>query len=126
LTPEVRAYVAQHVDGFDEFELLVALSERRGSCAFPELALAMRQSPLELASLVDRLRGRRLLAEAATDGWVRLADPDPRLAVLVDVYRRDPVVVLRLLNELAIERLRLGATRAFADAFLVRSRKPDG
>jgi DNA-binding transcriptional ArsR family regulator len=126
LTPELRAFVAERVDGFEELAVLVALSSRGGECSTSELASATRQSASEASRVVERLRERGLLAPAAADGQVRLAGDDPRLAELCEIYQRDPVVVLRLLNELAIERVRGGATRAFADAFLLRRNKPDG
>jgi hypothetical protein len=126
VTEKVRDFLAEYVDGFQELELLVALVECGGSATLDELARQSRSSNAELAPAAGRLRAAGVLAAGEARDPLRVAIDDPRLGELAELYRRDPVVVLRLLNALAIERVRVGATRAFADAFLIRRRKPDG
>jgi hypothetical protein len=126
VTEKVRDFLAEYVDGFQELELLVALVERGGPAALDELARQSHGSNAELASAAGRLRAAGVLVAGEARDPLRIALDDPRLGELAELYRRDPVVVLRLLNALAIERVRVGATRVFADALLIRRRKPDG
>jgi hypothetical protein len=121
----VRAFLADHVDGFQELELLAALVARGGSASIEDLARDAHTTVSELVPAVERLRGSGVLDAGEPRDACRVAVDDPRLEELVEIYRRDPVVVLRMLNSLAIERVRLGATRAFADAFLIRRKNRD-
>jgi hypothetical protein len=125
MSEAVRALLADYVDGFQELELLVVLAERGGTAPLAELAGQARSTPEELATALQRLRAAGLVAADGPGGAPRIAVDDPRLPELVALYRRDPVIVLRMLNSLAIERVRLGATRAFADAFLIRRKNRD-
>jgi hypothetical protein len=61
-------------------------------------------------------------------------DPDnsraSAVAALTKLYDEDRIVVLRLIAQIAIERVRSQAATLFADAFVIRSKKrkedPDG
>jgi DNA-binding transcriptional ArsR family regulator len=124
LTP-IREFLSEYVESFEELDALSALVERGSVCEADALAAAVRESPESLEETLGRLE-RRGLVERGAAGGVRLLLGDPRLPELVALYRSDPVAVLKMMNTLAIERLRAGATRAFADAFLLRRKKPDG
>jgi hypothetical protein len=60
----------------------------------------------------------------------RYADEDPvrhaLVASLEQIYSDEPIQVMQLMSANAIERLRSGAIRAFADAFVFRKDKDRG
>jgi DNA-binding IclR family transcriptional regulator len=119
----LEAFLREHVESLEELLTLLALAD--GPLPAGELALRTRLSPAlqdeALAALV-----RRGLAEADGNGRVRVVLADPRFSELSLVWRREAVAVLRLMNAIALERVRLGAGRAFADAFLLGKGRPDG
>jgi hypothetical protein len=122
----IRQFLSEYVDSFDELDALAVLVDRAGACEDDALAAVVRASPEALEETLERLESRGMIVRSADAAVVRLVLEDPRLAEAVALYRSDPVSVLKIMNTLAIERLRAGATRAFADAFVLRRRKPDG
>jgi hypothetical protein len=126
MSEAVRGFLAEYVDGFQELELLVALAERGGTVPSEDLVRISRSSLEEFAAAFGRLRAAGAVAGGDGADPPRIALQDPRLDALVTLYRGEPVVVMRMLNSLAIERVRSGATRAFADAFLIRGKRSDG
>jgi DNA-binding IclR family transcriptional regulator len=120
----VRDFLAEYVESFDELTVLLALEATGGASTSAELSSRTRLADAALRTALEQLAARGLLH--ATPDAVRLAAADPRLAELAALYRDDTVAVLKMMNALALERVRLGATRAFADAFVIRRNKPDG
>lgn len=63
-----------------------------------------------------------------TDGHCAYSPTDPAAAAtgerLLQEYRERPLRIIQLISLYAIERVRTGALRAFADAFVVK-KKPD-
>lgn len=136
-TASIRRLVAEIIDSYEKFAIVVRLSRTRGT---PQTAAELATAsglPVELVA--------EALAALTRDGLVRSAEPndgrwsiDPRgsRAATVDALARlhdqSPVDVLRMMSEVAIERVRSLTARRFADAFLVsvkRQRKkadPDG
>lgn len=116
----VRDFLAEYVETFEELGAVVAVASAGGACPYATALAATRLAEPEGAEVLDRLVARGLLAYSADRREVRAALDDPRLAELAALYREDTVAVLRLMNSLAIDRVRLGATRLFADAFVFR------
>ncbi len=58
----------------------------------------------------------------------QLAPPEVEAAVdtLARLYRETPLSVIRVLNANAIDRVRTGAIKMFADAFVIRGGKKNG
>jgi hypothetical protein len=120
----LRDFLADYVEGYEELATLVALHAAGGEASAVELGAATRLRPSALAEVIERLARAGVVRTSGEH--VALAIDDPRLAELAALYRNDPVAVLTMMNALAIERVRLGATRAFADAFVIRRNKSDG
>lgn len=131
---DVRALLSERIESYEELEILLALERARGSGKTPEeLSTTLRVGAslvdpalraLELHGLIAHRsapeREARYLYEPATpalDGAVR---------ALAKVYREQPIPIIRLMSENAIQRVRTGAVRAFADAFILRREKNDG
>jgi hypothetical protein len=127
----VRALVAERVHGYEQLEALLFLRAcPTGDCT-PESVAAALRIPVEstTAALEDLVK--RGLASARESGPHAYrfdpATPELRAAVagLERAYAEQRLAVIKLLSDHAIERLRTGATRAFADSFLIGRRKND-
>lgn len=100
-------------------------------------AAARTQSPRELAARIQLPMDlvERALEDLVAAKFVELAGGLARLTVpahlvsdvqaLVELYATDRILIVRTLSELAVERVRGMAARAFADAFQLR-KKPEG
>src|SRR5687768_14659892 len=75
------------------------------------------------------LRGASL-AELTSSGEVRLLPPterdDAAVRELVNLYNEDRFAVVKAMGEIALERIRNMASRAFAEAFVIRKKPPKG
>jgi hypothetical protein len=118
---EVRRFLADHVGSYEELEALVYLAHRpRRSWTAEEVATGTR-----LSTLVD-LRRVGLVDEVMHGGRSRFVfwPASPRLASaaaqFVRVYDANPVDVIHLMNNNALQRVRTSAAIAFADAFVLR------
>jgi hypothetical protein len=126
LPDEVRALLTEHVSSFERLEVLLLLESRREHWTMDEIAGELRLSVTLIAPACDSLVVGRLLFRETT-GELRFAPAQelvPVCELLQRRYREDPLAVVRVISDLALERLRSSAARAFADAF--RIRKPDG
>lgn len=129
---EVRALLRQHLTSFEKLEILLLLQ------AHPEQALSVRDiaasknisEDLVIIALNELHTSRLIGIEAATPRAVyryapvttELAHATKALARVADEQR---AAVMSLMSANAIERVRSGAVRAFADAFIVRKKKDD-
>ena len=62
-------------------------------------------------------------------GLVRLtlpADDGKALGELTDLYEEDRITVVRMMSEVAMDKIRGMAARTFADAFTLKKKKEDG
>jgi predicted transcriptional regulator len=131
---DVRALLSERIESYEQLEILLALESARGTeRTSEELSATLRIGSAlvepALRSLESRgLIGRRSTTEhephylympatSALDGAVR---------ALARAYAEQPIPVIKLMSENAIQRVRTGAVRAFADAFILRKDKNDG
>ncbi len=124
---QVRRLLEDPLDTFEKLEITAVLWR----------AAAHTQSPSELATRtqlsVDMVE--RALAELAQAKFVQVSGGLARLVVrpeqregvqaLVEMYEADRILVVRLLSEISMTKIRGMAARAFADAFQLR-KKPEG
>jgi hypothetical protein len=72
---------------------------------------------------------KAMLVDLNTGGDAQLMPPTEadRRAVteLVEIYRADRAIVVRVLGELAMGRIRGMAAKAFSDAFVIKGKKGD-
>lgn len=139
LPDDVRALLRERIESYEELETLLALERVRGigktadelsSAVHVQIALIERAlRSLEARGLIERR------VEPAAGGVPRRA-PDYRYApagpeldravqALAKAYAEQPIPIIKLMSENAIQRLRTGAARAFADAFILRKDKND-
>lgn len=124
----VRQLLVTRVDSFEKLELVLALL--RAPCrtmSVPELGTALQIPRDVVRRLVMDLRAVSVV-ELTFRGQIQLQVPSPdderAFAELSHSYQSDPVHVIRLLSEIAVERIRTMASRAFAKA--LTQRKGDG
>ena len=71
---------------------------------------------------------RAWLVELTTQGDVQLLPPTSRdhaaVKQLVQLYADDRLTVVKAMGEIALDRIRNMASRAFADAFVIRRKSP--
>jgi len=129
---DVRALLRERIESYEQLEMLFALrNDRREQTA---AALSARFG-------IDRTLAQSALAELQTHGLAqargRGAEPryvyapasaalEEAVSRLARLYVEQPIAVLRILSTNAIERVRTGALRAFADAFILRKGKDRG
>lgn len=132
LDQTVRAFLRDYIDSFESLEILLLLHRERTAWTADELCRHFKiRAPViddALASLV------RAGLVSTTDQNVltsyRYAHEDlvrdALVASLERTYRDEPTQIMQLMSAQAIERLRNGAIRAFADAFVFRKDKGRG
>jgi DNA-binding IclR family transcriptional regulator len=129
LSHALRKLLDRHVESFEKLELLMALRRAPGGRSTPaELAKALDLAGPDVREILSALTAAGLVAKT-DDGAVTLAPKtdEDREAIdeLARVYDEDRIALVKAIAEIAMERLRNLAGRAFADAFVIR-KKPGG
>jgi DNA-binding GntR family transcriptional regulator len=124
----VRELLATRIDTFEKLELIVALhAGPRATMSLADLAAAMKVSQEVVREAALGLRASALVE--LTRDVVQLLPPTSReyaaVEDLVRVYHEDRLTVVKTLGEIAMQRIRNMASRAFADAFVLRKRTKD-
>lgn len=124
----VRRLLEAPFDSFEKLEVGVALCKATAhTSSVPELskALSMPRDLVERA--IDELA--RAAAVNHAGGLVRLtlgADDGRALGELTQLYDDDRITVVRMMSEVAMDKIRGMAARTFADAFTLKKKKEDG
>ncbi|MGH8259793.1 MAG: hypothetical protein ACREUG_08890 [Steroidobacteraceae bacterium] len=130
----MRALLSERIESYEELEILLALERARGtSKSADELSAALHVGSALIEPALRALEAHGLIARrdapqlGAGYGY-EPATPalDEAVRELARAYREQPIPVIRLMSENAIQRVRTGAVRAFADAFILRRDKNDG
>ncbi len=125
--PAIRRLLTEVIDSIEKLELVLHL--RRGSSTIPELTAQLGLPEPMVAEAVTALIASGV-ASKQIDRTIRYVAENPQHAVLValaKLYDDDRIVVLRLITQISIERVRSEAARVFADAFVFRApKKPKG
>ena len=112
------------VDTLEKLEVARVLSRDQTPRSVEELTAAIGLPGAALEEAIAGLRASRVVIADVTG--FRL-DPDgphaAGIAALVKAYDDDRVRVLHLLTQRALARIREGAARTFADAFVLRPKK---
>jgi hypothetical protein len=131
LSEPVRLFLREHMVSFERLEVLMLLSRNETQEWSAKQVSKQLNMPLELGS--DALAGLETsgLVQRSSDALVfRFAPATPALAAAVaelsDIYREHSAAVMSAMSMDAIERIRSGPMRAFADAFMLGKRKDDG
>lgn len=126
----MREFLEEKVDSFEKFEVLRRLWLREGELwnaaslvdgfLVPDDVLA--------SSLAELVRVGLIKREGKSDQYcAATGSPDASLVTsMLSTYASDPLGLLKILNDLALRRLRGLAARKFADAFVVSRRREPG
>lgn len=128
----VRAFLRDYIDSFESLEVLLLLYRERTAWTADELCRRFKiRAPVMDDALASLVRARLVnTTERNLLTSYRYADEDSvrdaLVASLERTYRDEPTQIMQLMSANAIERLRSGAIRAFADAFVFRKDKERG
>lgn len=132
ISDEVSAFLREYIDSYECLEVLLLL--RRERTAWTAEALCTRletRTPVIDDALAFLVRGRLLKTAGRKLGALYAyagedSAKDAIVSSLECAYRDEPIKIMQLLSSNAIERMRTGAIRAFADAFTLRKHKDGG
>jgi hypothetical protein len=129
LSTELRDLLSRRVDSFEKVELVMALrAAPHSTLTVEELSTRTRIPRDVVRSMVVELRAANLVERADRDS-VQLVLPsgvdEASIAELEATYASDPIRVMKFLSEIAMNRIRSMASRAFADAFIFGKKKGD-
>jgi len=130
LPPEVALLLRDHIESYEQLELLLLLRAEPDR-SWTEEALGARLClPVSLITeALARLQSAGLANVSETgakkEHQYRLQDEriEATVSELARAYRDHPMPLIRLMTANAIERVRSSALRAFADAFFLRKDK---
>lgn len=122
--PLVLSFAIAALDSFEKLEVVLAI-ERAGAGVTAEQIAAT--TGLTLGDVREALEGLidSCAVRKTADGHV-LDDTGPwaeHLRELVALHKSDRMQVVTVMSNAALERMRDRASRAFSDAFLLRSKK---
>jgi hypothetical protein len=124
----VDELLANRVDSFEKLEIIIALHRARSTMSITDLVRDLKLSHDIVLQAVADLREVSLV-DVSVGGDVQLLPPtsDDRAAVadLVRLYETDRLAIIKKLSEVALDRIRNMASRAFADAFVLRKKPKD-
>lgn len=143
---DVRRLLFDCIESYEQLELLLILEKSRGTAMGTEELGALARVHESLIEDALHALGRRgliavqdppqapgALPEKSTTGKARrfLYEPasagvDGAVRLLARWYAEEPQLIIRLMSEHSIQRVRAGAAIAFADAFLLKKDRSDG
>ena len=116
------------VDSFEKLEVLLALHAAPAPLRLGTIAARTGLSAVEVEAAAAALANAALV-EHLTDGTWRVPPPgSPERAAVAELaagWAASRPAVLKIMTQRALERVRAGAARAFADAFRLRQRDDD-
>ena len=132
LPHEVKLLLRDFVTSFEDLELVLFLHrERARAWETEELSRLTRVDADQIAKTTASLgaRGAIKIDQSANHPTYQYEPTTPELGHAIDMlakaFELNPVIVLRELNERAIERMRSSAIRTFAHAFVIRKKEGD-
>jgi hypothetical protein len=125
---ELQRFLFEHVESYEELELVVLLRRERERDWSPEQAAAeLRLSASACLMGLEGLEQRGIVARGPLRGTFRYApcsmELAARLAQLDEYYRSQRLAVVMLMSVNAIERLRVATLHRFADTLRLRDEK---
>lgn len=129
IDPAASAFLRDHVNSFETLEVLVVLSRATGplssaiiaaAASLPEHVVVDALAPLVRCGAVARPTGAATFVLRP-----RGPDLDHAVRTLLEAYRTDRLAIIRQMSANAMDRVRLAAVRAFADAFVVGGKKDE-
>ena len=119
-----------HVRTYEQLETLVLLAAHTDRTWTAHDVAEALKIPLDAVQEGLRALAGELVLQATAESPLTygIADPDVLRLVhsLAQIYEDNRLLVMQLMNENALERMRTDALRAFSNAFVIRGRKKDG
>lgn len=129
---DVRALLRERIGSYEQLEILLTLCEEPDGGTAEALSSRL-HIPLPLtASTLTELQARGLVRlETVAAGTRYVYEPatpalEATVSRLAKAYAEHTIAIIKLMSSNAIGRVRTGAARAFADAFILRKDKRDG
>lgn len=126
----IERFLFEQIHSFEELEVVVLLN-RDSAQRWTEESIAA-QLKIAVNMVDDALKALRnrgiveVLTEGGTTFHVASTDYKTQLSELVALYERHRLEIVMLMSTNAIERVRTGAMRTFADCFFVGRKRDDG
>jgi hypothetical protein len=130
LPPNVDALLRQEVRSVEELEVLVYLYKERRSRGSLEIAAALKLPEAGTVTALQALVLAKIVVQTGESSPLQYVfapqgDLGPAVEGLVRAYDENRVELIMLISERAMERLRTGVLRMFADSFRI-TRPKDG
>jgi hypothetical protein len=126
LPPSVRRLLDAGIDSLEKLEIVVAMRRAAGNkLSFSELRRATGLDRDDLRRSLRQLAAARMVTDGEADPVVlapREAAEEEVLDELIVLYESDKTQLIIAITEIAMDRLRNLAGRAFADAFVIRKK----
>lgn len=121
----VQALLLRAIDSFEKLELVLCLARASEALDVSALAAVANARTSVVEEALARLAVVGVVTEPSPGAWTMVAGGawTDAVAELVALHAREPVTIMRMMTETALERLRDTSARAFADAFVLRKGK---
>ncbi len=133
LPQDVQRLLREHIESYEQLELLLLLRVDGGRCWTEEemrarLAVSATLVAEALAGLQSRgfVAARPQSAEKCYCYVTQSGAVEATIGRLELAYRQHPIPIVKLMSANAIERVRTAALRTFADAFIIKKDKNRG
>jgi DNA-binding FadR family transcriptional regulator len=129
MTPELQRFLEKTINSFEKLEIVRRLWKSTSAWRLDDLAEQMGTSRDHVLPALEDLLGNGLVRRAAEAGTFAAASSSVHavnVEALLASYEEDPLAVLRVINEIALSRIREMAARTFSDSFVVKKpKKPE-
>ena len=133
VSAELKSFLRGWITSYEQLQTLLLLRQRRdGSLTTQSVAAILSVSESTAAEALEHLRRASLIEVLVARGTasfkyapasIHLADLVDQLVDAWDLYQ---LTIMTLMSSNAIDRVRTGAIRTFADAFILGKKKTDG
>jgi hypothetical protein len=129
LSTDVENLLRAHVASYEHLAVLLQVfREPQKQWSIQELSATLRfTSKIVESALTDLCRAALVLPDETEHSfrYAATGNMDATVAILAREYADNPVGIVKLLSDGAIQRLRTSALRAFSDAFVIVKRDRD-
>ncbi len=123
MTPEIQRLLETTIDSFEKLEIVRSLWRTDGAAwSIDRLAERVGTSSDHMGPSLEELAAEGLLCPTRDHAYTAVKSHVRATSItqLLELYERDPLVVMRVINAIAVRRIRAMAARTFADSFLMR------
>ena len=129
---DIRLLLRQHLPSHEQLEVLLLMhADQSREWSIEEIAEKLKISSILVEEAVQHLAAAQLIERwKSPSGALRCRGPLESCRKLIDrlavVYEQNRLELVMQMSANAIERIRTGAVRAFADAFRIKGKNEDG